>query len=168
MPGSGAPLNRLSAQLGPENPAYLRREAAIGLGYGIPPWDTERAVSTLIRTLDDPSPRVRESAAAGLIGHGTHARVAIPHLLKLVNDKDRGVRASALGALGCIEKASGKPNPVVIAALIHALDDSDIEVRLMTAEALVGLGEFRGIVPVLIAALSEPEGTVPCAVRNCS
>ncbi|WP_406698010.1 HEAT repeat domain-containing protein [Singulisphaera sp. Ch08] len=156
-----SPLNRLSARLGPETPAYLRREAAIGLGYGIPPWETERAVSTLIRTLGDPSPRVRESAAAGLTGHGANARGAIPYLLKLVNDKDRGARASALGALGVIEAASGgKPNPEVIAALIRALDDSAMEVRLMAAEALVGLGEFRVIVPVLIAALAEPEGTV--------
>jgi HEAT repeat protein len=152
-----SPLNRFSARLGPESPVHLRREAAIGLGYGIPPWETERAVSTLIRTLADPSPRVRESAAAGLAAHAADAGVAIPHLLKLANDPDRGVRTSALGALGFIGESGGKPNPEVITALSRALDDGDMEMRLMAADSMARLGNVAPIAPVLVSAMATPD-----------
>jgi HEAT repeat protein len=149
-----SPLNRFSAKLEPERPDYVRREAAVGLGSGIPPWEVDRAVSVLIRTLGDPSPRVRESAAAGLAGLGADANAAIPHLLKRVNDPDRGARASAVGALGFIAKPDSKVQ--VVPALILALDDADFDVRLMAADGLVKLGEIAPVARVLIDAMAEP------------
>jgi HEAT repeat protein len=151
-----SPLNRFSAQLRASEPDYVRREAAMGLGYGVPPWEVERAISVLIRTLEDPSPRVRESAGAGLAGHGADARAAIPHLLKRVNDPDRGARASIIGALGFIAKPGDSSNAEVVPALVLALADPDIDVRLMAADGLVKLGEAASIAPVLIDAKAEP------------
>lgn len=163
-----SPLHRLSARLGPETPAYLRREAAFGLGYGIPPWETERAISVLIRTLGDPSPRVRESAAGGLAAHGADAVAAIPHLLKLVDDEDRGARATALGALGVIVEKGQVANPEVMGALIDALDDGDMDVRLMSADALAKLGNVRPIAAALVSAVATPgyEGRARAILRR--
>ena len=127
----------------------------MGLGQGVPPWEVDRAISVLIRTLEDSSPRVRESAAAGLAGHGPDARAAIPHLLKRVNDPDRGARASAVGALGFIAKPGDSSNAEVVPALVLALADADIDVRLMAADGLVKLGEATSIAPVLIDAKAE-------------
>ena len=162
-----SPLNRFSAGLRQDLPDYLRREAAIGLGSGIPPWEVERAVSVLIRTLGDPSPRVRESAAAGLAGHGSDAKVAIPFLLKLVEDPDRGARASALGALGFIEQGN-EAKPEVMSALRRALDDGDPEVRLMAADALVKLGDIRPVASVLVSAMAttDYEGRAKAILRR--
>jgi HEAT repeat protein len=152
-----SPTNRFSAQLRAGEPEYLRREAAMSLGYGIPPWEVERAISVLVQTLGDPSPRVRESAAGGLAGHGPDAAAAIPHLLKRVHDPDRGARASVLGAIGFIATPGVQSNPEVVPALTLALEDTDMDVRLMAADALVKLGEFRPIASVMVSTMAEPD-----------
>jgi HEAT repeat protein len=151
-----SPLSRFSAQLGAGKPEYARTEAAMGLGSGIPPWEVERAISVLVRTLADPSPRVRQYAAAGLAGHGANARAAIPHLLKRVNDPDRGARCSVVGALGFIAKPGEASKAEVVPALKLALVDSDVDVRLMAADGLVHLGEIEPIASVLVDAMAEP------------
>jgi len=78
-----SPTRRLTRQLRPDQPTYLRREAAMGLGYQIPAWEVEQAIGVLLAALDDPSPRVRESAAGGLAAHGIKAERAIPRLMAL-------------------------------------------------------------------------------------
>jgi hypothetical protein len=60
-----SPTVRLGRLLRPDQPVFLRREAASSLGRDIPSWETDRAVSLLINALDDPSPRVREYAGVG-------------------------------------------------------------------------------------------------------
>ena len=60
-----SPTRRLTRQIQPDQPTYLRREAVGGLGY-VPFWEADQAIDILIEALGDPSPRVRENALGGL------------------------------------------------------------------------------------------------------
>lgn len=154
-----SPTRRIARQIRADQPTYLRREAVGGLGY-VPSWEAEEAIGILIGALGDPSPRVRENALSGLGAHGTRAKRAIPAILRLVDDKDRGVRYSALAVLGLVEPpdGGGDEDAKVVAALGKASgEDADPQNRLIAAVSLLKLGETRMAVPVIARTATDPE-----------
>ncbi|QDV38367.1 HEAT repeat domain-containing protein [Tautonia plasticadhaerens] len=154
-----SPTRRLAQRLRPDQPVYVRREAASTLGsHLIPAWEVDRAVEILIATLDDPSPRVREYAGVGLHQVGPRAGRATPHLFPLLGDEDRYVRYVAARALASIAPPPSPYTKEVVAALERMLDDPDEGVRRAAAESLVELGANEKAVPIVLDALiSEDE-----------
>jgi HEAT repeat protein len=148
-----SPTRRLGRLLRADQPAYVRRDAAAELGYQVPAWEVEQAVSILIGVCDDPSPRVRDSAMAGLYHLGPKAERAVPKVLGLLKDQDRRVRGSAARALGWIIRPDSPRRAAAAAALIPVLDDPDPEDRLEAAWALWEMGEGARAVATLSAAL---------------
>ena len=151
-----SPAARGLAGLAPGRPEYERRDSAMALGGFIMPWEKEKAVAGLVGALKDPSGRVRESAVAGLAARGDDARPAIPKLIALLNDPDRGPRASAAAALGIL---ADPKDARVVTALTGAVGDPDLDVRLAAAEALLKLGHAREAMPALVDAAAEPEAS---------
>jgi HEAT repeat protein len=149
-----SPTRRLSRLLQADNPAYIRREAAAGIGFQVPPWEVEHALGILIDVCDDPSPRVRESAAVGLWQMGNRADRAAPKLVELMHDSDRYVRYAAAGTLGQIVGRESAHRAQVIPALEQALDDPDPEVGLSAADALTKMGEGQRAAGTLLARFS--------------
>jgi HEAT repeat protein len=147
-----SPTRRLGPLLRADQPAYVRREAAALLGHEIPFWETDRALSLLKDALDDPSPRVRESALAGLWQLGTRSEPAVPKVISLLKDDDRYVRYTAAKILGAVAANSPK-RAEALAALGLALDDRDADVRLAAAESMLSLGESGKAAAAVIAAL---------------
>ncbi|MDR3636027.1 MAG: HEAT repeat domain-containing protein [Isosphaeraceae bacterium] len=143
------PTRRLVRELGPDQPAYIRREAAVGLGYQIPAWNVEWAISALIVALRDPSPRVRECAVAGLAGHGNRSNRAVSEVAALLDDHDWSVRYSAAAGLGDIAERNGPERVVAVSALVSALDDARPDVREASALSLIRLGETARVVDAL-------------------
>lgn len=78
---------------------------------------------------------------------GTYSDDAIPPLLELLKDDDPEVRRWVVGALGTIGA-----KPVVLEALVNALDDGDSRVRGLSARAL---GVYVDYSDVLIPRLEE-------------
>jgi HEAT repeat protein len=151
-----SPTRRLGQQLRADQPVYVRREAAASLGRAIPPWEIDEAMSLLMGALEDPSPRVRESAMVGFYELGTRARPAVSKLVRLLHDEDRFVRFAAARTLGMIGvDPAGREE--VVASLKKALDDSDPQVRLVAAEALVKIDESREGAAALVSALTGPD-----------
>jgi HEAT repeat protein len=148
-----SPTRRLGRLLRADQPAFIRLEAAAELGYKAPAWEVEQAVSILIGVCDDPSPRVRESALAGLYHLGPKAERAVPKAASLLKDDDRYVRYSSAKALGWIVRPNSPRRAEATAALVPALDDLDPDARLAAAEALWKIGEGASAVATLSAAL---------------
>jgi HEAT repeat protein len=152
-----SPTRRLSRLLQADNPAYIRRDAAVEIGYRVPPWEVEHALGILIDVCDDPSPRVRECAAVGLWHMGNRADQAAPRLVELMHDSDRYVRYAAAGALGQIVGRASPHRAEVIPALEQALGDPDPEVGLSAADALTKIGEGQRAAGTLLARFSGAE-----------
>jgi HEAT repeat protein len=94
------------------------------------------ATPALLAALSDNDREVREHAATALGQIGRPARAAIPTLVNMLrSDEEFGARQHAASALGNIGEA-GEALP----ALITALTDPDINVRIVAAEALGKLG----------------------------
>ena len=89
-------------------------------------------LSALIRSLDNPNPEVRYSAARKLSHMGPAAASAVPALVKALEDPDRQVQKEAMLALRSI----GSP---AVPALIGALKHNDPGVR---EEAVLALGKM--------------------------
>src|SRR5215216_4965136 len=119
-----SPTKRLTRRIQADQPTYLRREAVGGLGY-VPSWEAEEAIGVLIGALNDPSPRVRENALAGLGAHGARAGKALPAILRSLGDKSCGVRYTACAVLGLVASPDGRGSEreAVVAALKGALGD---------------------------------------------
>ena len=143
-----SPTRRLTRQIQPDQPTYLRREAVGGLGY-VPFWEADQAIGVLIEALGDPSPRVRENALSGLGAHGVRARRAVPAILAAGNDDDRNVRYTAFAVLGVVISPERRDpeRDAVVAALKLALDDRAPENRMAAAISLLQLREDRMAFP---------------------
>ncbi len=152
-----SPTRRLSRLLQPDQPVYIRREAASALGYEIPSWEVDQAVSILIGVLDDPSPRVREYAGGGLAQIGPRAARAIPKLITLLNDDDRFVRFSVARTIGLILKSGTASRTEAVTALTRTLEDKDLGVRVAAAESLVEIGEAQKAAALLVAVSGDSD-----------
>jgi len=114
-------VSLLVATLGAEN-ACVRRVAAKLLGR------SAVSAAVLRGLLDNPAPRIRESAAfASGVGERRETRVALEHLLA---DSATGPAAMAAWALGEIQ------DPASASALVGAVSAASPRVRLASAWAL--------------------------------
>ena len=152
-----SPTRRFGRLLAADQPAYVRREAASSLGRDVPFWEVDRALGLLVGALDDPSPRVRESALAGLWWLGPRGREAVPKIVARLNDPDRWVRFAAARALGRVLGPRPADADEALAAVARALDDADPGVRLAAAETLVETGREAEAAETLAGALTGPE-----------
>lgn len=105
------------------------------------------AVPPLITALDDPDPRIVETAA-GLLGE-LRARPAVPELTAFLQS-DRPRRYVAAWALGEIK------NPDSIPVLVGALKDPNESVVKGATRALINIG--RKSTPRIVAALPSSSG----------
>jgi HEAT repeat protein len=86
---------------------------------------------------DDPSERVRRSAAYALGAFGPQAAGATEHLIKALGDDNPSVRQNAAWALGQMGEAAGES----VSKLCECLRDKDTLVRRDAAGALGALGK---------------------------
>jgi HEAT repeat protein len=98
----------------------------------------------LLAALAGTNPVAREKARRALVAIGTPA---VPWLVRLLSHRLQHARWEAAKALGDIA------DPIAATALVHALKDSDGDVRWLASEGLIALG--RDALPPLFAALIE-------------
>jgi HEAT repeat protein len=97
-----------------------------------------KSSGTLVQLVkNDPSERVRRSAAYALGTFGPQAAEAAEHLIKALGDDNPSVRQNAAWALGQIGDAAGESVP----KLCECLKDKDTLVRRDAAGALGALGK---------------------------
>ncbi len=124
----------------------IRRYLALALGrLGDP-----RAVPSLRKVLQEASPDsdsqtvIYAAWALGAIGDAA----AVPDLLKAATSEDRGIRKTAVHALGVFAGDEAR------AALVHALDDAAEDVRWNAAVALGRRGDTASA-PVLLQMMDR-------------
>jgi HEAT repeat protein len=107
---------------------------------------------------DDPSERVRRSAAYALGSFGPQAAGAAESLLKALDDDNASVRQNAAWALGQIGEAAGEAVPKLCACL----RDPDALVRRDAAGALGSMGKAseKAGRPLIDLVKSEPDSVV--------
>ncbi len=153
------------------NETAVREAAVWALGMMGDP----RGVIILVQALHDPEPIVRESAARALgiikypndtkkpIGRFedmTEDRRAADALLKVLKDKEVGVKASAAAAL------SNYGKPEVMKTLMGMLTDSSSTIRAAAATGLGGC-PYMEVIPALIRLLRDDDFfTRLCAARS--
>jgi HEAT repeat protein len=130
----------------------------------------------------DPDPHTRGMAISALGKRGPHGRAAVPGLVELLQDADRGVRNGAARALGEIgdrravsalaDRLGSEPDaevrdtlvaslasfasePEAVDGLLLALRDREWGIRVSAAMALGQVGNPRAV-PALLDALRDP------------
>ena len=111
-----------------------------------------QAIPVLLELLAGNNARGRERAAFALGHMGAQGREAVPELLKLLPAKELPVRRRAAEAIAHIVPATDKETT---AALLAALKEDDVEIRVHLTEALGKLG--RAAVMPLSEALADPD-----------
>lgn len=111
-------------------------------------------VATLVRSLTDAEPEVREHATAELGRLGPAAQEAVEPLLVALSHEDPYLRGAAAVALGHIGEAA-------VPALIRALGSGNSELRWSATIALGRVGAPAGkALPELIQLLADPSEDV--------
>lgn len=110
----------------------------------------EEAAPILLQMIRSRSERKR-SDAAWLWGFAAEALTPEP-LLKLLNDRSRRVRSSAIGSL-----PSFKDREDVFTGLVNALEDQDEEVRCAAVSSLGYFGDKRAKAPLRRLYHDSPE-----------
>jgi len=127
--------------------SLLRLQAAVMIGDP----EQHEAVRVLAEALADPEPDVRELAAAGLAEFGPDAQIALPELIKAVQDENPVVRRRAVRAIGFIGPAAADDS---LASLIAATEDDDEGVALQAAATIGELGPAAApAIPALMSAI---------------
>jgi HEAT repeat protein len=111
--------------------------------------DTSRAL--LVRSLEDPDPSVRLTAAT-LAGR-RRIEAAAPVLIQWLGDPRVEVRATAARALGAIG------SPAALGALVRALGDADVQIRVEAIRAVAAIGG-PDVTVALLDRVSDPESAV--------
>jgi HEAT repeat protein len=175
--------------------ATVRLQAAVALRWlELNERQRERVIELLDRALDDGDARVRLQAVVtlGVSGRRLH-QVRVERLSELLRDRDAGVRARAVEAVGRVGRpaapavpalrralkdasadvrrqaaaALGKVGPASLPALKEALSDKDHDIRKHAALALGGMGaEARDALPALRTALKDSDDEVAAAVAD--
>lgn len=150
----------------------------------------QQAEIALTEAMNDPSPRVRQAAAAALGTFFEHHEEGVRALLAALKDTDPLVRAAAVGSLGNVNtfKVDGPVAEMasddfafvrkqVAASLrrleatehvlttIRLLADSDMSVRMEAAQTLGSFHDEKAISP-MVARLSDPDKFVRRAVSK--
>jgi HEAT repeat protein len=115
----------------------------------------QEAVRTFADSLSDPEVEVRELAAAGLSEFGPGAQIALPELIRAMQDESAKVRRRAIRAIGEIGPAAADD---ALASLIAATEDEDESVAMQAAASIGCLGDSAApAVPALMAAIWSTE-----------
>jgi HEAT repeat protein len=158
----------------------IRFAAVEGLGLLGP-----AAVPTLVETLNDQDDHVRGRVTGVLGDMGPQAKVAVPAMLQSLRDSDEMTRvwvaieiiridpSTKNSALITVKKLSDSPNNSIrdlaaealkefgaeaVPALTKRLRDSNIDVRIQTANSLSALGiDAKDAVPALIEVLQSDQ-----------
>jgi HEAT repeat protein len=121
--------------------------AAASVGRG-----NELATTTIRRSIEDPDPFVRSSAAGALIARGDDLE-ALSLLIELAGSAVEQDRVAAFGAMG------GLADPALIDAAEAGMADSAAAVRAEAAGAMATLDPSRALTP-LVAALADEHPSV--------
>ncbi len=112
-----------------------------------------RAISLLVKALQDDSARVRSDAATAMADLG--AQEALPHLLLLVEDQHPHVRQMAINALGEIGDERAAPR------MVRALSDARPELRYQAVIAISRISkDDETVVPHLDKAFDDADHAV--------
>ncbi len=128
--------------------------------------DAKPVEPAIARAIDDDDEGVRLSAIgcyeSGLLDviSAKEKAARLPSFLRALQDPEWAIRNNALVALRFYTNDA----PVVVPPLITALQDPNINVRMLAAEALVHLDApaaiKAGVVPILITILKDPNDQV--------
>ena len=131
-----------------------RAQAALALGR----FADARAVASLITALGDFDSRVQDAAVQGVQSAGS---AAVGPLTAALNTGEAGARAAAAQALG------GIGTPAAASALSESVADPATPV-LVREGAITGLGRSGNVavIPVLVRALGDKDGTVATAAAD--
>lgn len=157
-----AAIPELIKALGDAN-SHIRRFAAAALEKQNA-LSVELKVKRYILDLADNHTSVRTRAAEALGNMGNAASDAIPHLTKLIGNKDYYARWHAAEAL---EKLGALTTDLKVKRYILDLGDSNAEVRSKAAEALCELGpDAKEALPKLKKLLTEEDEIIRTAAEN--
>jgi HEAT repeat protein len=141
--------------------ASVRASAAVYLGSAKGSQATERAIGPLVRTLQDRSSWVRQTAIGSLGSLGKGALSAVPELIAALQDLDAMVRMATARALGSIGSNEA------VGPLASALEDGSVHVRTEAAAALASIGPASSsAVPALGRALQDRQSQVRSAAAQ--
>jgi HEAT repeat protein len=136
-----AALPTLKVVLGDaKSPPELRKAVAQSLGrMGQDASDAADILGAVL--IEKNCPRdLRLAAVTTLDGFGGEARVALPALIKAMQDKDRYVQCLAMHAVGQLGKDLEDHRKNAVAALLRNLESSSLEVRISSVDTLGVLG----------------------------
>ena len=126
-----------------------------------PKVDIAAIAAALTESLETASPLVQRAILAGLKSIGRKAAVAGPAVAKFLKDRSVYVRCVAAGTLGEI----GSRYPLVVKALVEALEDKDEGVRYAVLNAVwSGHCDDKSLLQPLIKSLSRASFGMACAV----
>ena len=157
-----AAISELMKTIGNGN-SYVRRFAFVALEK-LGALTVELKIKRYILDLSDNHTSVQTRATEALGNMGAAASEAIPHLIKLLGNKDyysRWRAAEALGKLGALTPE------IEIRKYILELGDSNNEVRSKAAEALCVFGpDAKEALPKLKKLLAEDDEIVRASAEN--
>lgn len=125
-----------------ENNQDIRSAAVTGLGE-LNIADRSEIIELLIKSLKDPSPVVRSSAARSLGYFETDAEQAAPHLIKLLRDSDSSVRMLAVNSLEKIIRGGDYLARATEAVKDVSKSDEDKFVKNAAREILIKLNRRK-------------------------
>jgi len=96
----------LNALHDPDRGLRITAASALGMSVGISAAHRDAVIPALVEALSDPEPSVRGNAANSLGNYGTNARVAVPQLLKLLQDTNSFPQQAGAGSLLRIDPAA--------------------------------------------------------------
>lgn len=82
--------------------------SALGMSVGVSAEHRAAVIPALMAALDDPDPNVRGNAATSLSNYGTNAQVAVPQLLKMLQDTNEYPRKRSAWVLWRIDPQTAK------------------------------------------------------------
>ena len=117
--------------------------------------EINQKVAFLIEGLRDPDPKRRAESANELAGFGSHARPAVPALIKLLDDPEPQVRIRGVYSLGLLGPDVAKEGGSKMVAIMKDKGQSE-DIRWATAINLARLGQCRDeAVPILLSWLES-------------
>jgi len=140
-----------------DNESAARWEAASRAIKGqIPGLDRDEATSALCLALSDSSYRVRETAASTLGRlRGLEAKRAVPYLVAVLKDVEPMVRLRSAESLGAVYTPDPEIQKLAVPALVEALNDKNVEVRIAAGFSLTLMDRGESAIPVMTAAVRE-------------
>jgi HEAT repeat protein len=153
-----AAIPALTAALGSKD-SEVRANAVGALGaMGRPAKERIPAIAELLAK--DPEHRVRRAAAAALGRVALGERTAVFALLKVLDEKEEGIEEKVASVRGSALEALGYMGASAVPALVEALAEPDVRMRMHAAAMLAGSGAASQAVPALEKALGDADPAV--------